>query len=371
MRWKRFYELLLLFQLSTLARPQTFRRRHRHSRRRSSPLQLESRDIFDDIIFGPGKDKKEGKGEKGNDKEKIPKKDINDDDHFPDIDKEPGKNKKPPGGDVPEKNKEVGKDKDDGAKDKNQQGNPNPNPNPNPKPVTKPAPISSAIPPSSSASSSSSLLPPSTPLASSSAAKATSSSTPPVSTAVSSLSSSSLKPSATAEPFNTVAGTNVNTEVSQNMVIGLSVIGGLLLLIVAFIFYVRYRRRQAITAALIAKSAAEFGNANAISPKDEKAALASGLVNSSSPGGGQPIGTFTVIATYSPSLPDELDLQTGDQVRVLHEYDDGWVQAMNLTQGGLKGVCPKFCLDMHGSKPGAQRQSKRKSSRYSMYYGGN
>ena len=55
---------------------------------------------------------------------------------------------------------------------------------------------------------------------------------------------------------------------------------------------------------------------------------------------------YTVISTYTPTLGDELEIQPGDKVSVLVEYDDGWCQGMNHTRGGSKGVFPRHCVDM-------------------------
>jgi hypothetical protein len=57
------------------------------------------------------------------------------------------------------------------------------------------------------------------------------------------------------------------------------------------------------------------------------------------------VGVFYVGATYTPTLSDEIDIQTGDQVEVLVEYDDGWCQGINLSRGNAKGVFPKHCID--------------------------
>jgi len=59
--------------------------------------------------------------------------------------------------------------------------------------------------------------------------------------------------------------------------------------------------------------------------------------------------TYTIIATYAQSMPsmdDELDIQLGDKVTILAEYDDGWVQGVNETRGGIKGTFPKHCVNM-------------------------
>lgn len=59
------------------------------------------------------------------------------------------------------------------------------------------------------------------------------------------------------------------------------------------------------------------------------------------------IGVFTVISTYTPTLSDELDIQPGDRVEILIEYDDGWCQGINLSRGNKKGVFPKHCADFY------------------------
>ncbi|KAK9762192.1 hypothetical protein K7432_012315 [Basidiobolus ranarum] len=55
--------------------------------------------------------------------------------------------------------------------------------------------------------------------------------------------------------------------------------------------------------------------------------------------------TYTVISTYTPTLGDELEVYPGDQVTVVVEYDDGWVQGINETRGRVKGVFPKHCIE--------------------------
>ncbi|CAO3653854.1 unnamed protein product [Mucor fragilis] len=60
-----------------------------------------------------------------------------------------------------------------------------------------------------------------------------------------------------------------------------------------------------------------------------------------------PIGTFTIISSYTQTLDDELYIQPGDQVQVYTEYDDGWCLGINLTRGGSRGVFPQHCLGDH------------------------
>ncbi|KAF1802448.1 hypothetical protein V8B55DRAFT_1480113 [Mucor lusitanicus] len=60
-----------------------------------------------------------------------------------------------------------------------------------------------------------------------------------------------------------------------------------------------------------------------------------------------PIGTFTIISSYTQTLDDELYIRPGDQVQVYTEYDDGWCLGINLTRGGCRGVFPQHCLGEH------------------------
>ncbi|GAA5804314.1 hypothetical protein HPULCUR_009801 [Helicostylum pulchrum] len=81
------------------------------------------------------------------------------------------------------------------------------------------------------------------------------------------------------------------------------------------------------------------------------------------------IGSFTVIATYIPTLSDELEIETGDQIDLIVEYDDGWCQGVNLSKGNTKGVFPRHCIDYatapsnHANNNDIER-SKRVSSMY-------
>jgi len=65
-----------------------------------------------------------------------------------------------------------------------------------------------------------------------------------------------------------------------------------------------------------------------------------------SPSGGVAEKLHNVVSTYSPTLGDELEIQPGDKVAIVIEYDDGWCQGINHSRGGTKGVFPKHCVDM-------------------------
>ena len=61
--------------------------------------------------------------------------------------------------------------------------------------------------------------------------------------------------------------------------------------------------------------------------------------------GPAPCRLMTVVARYTPNLPDELHVKLGDVVRVIAEYKDGWCFAQLLgTIDAPKGVVPLVCL---------------------------
>lgn len=57
-----------------------------------------------------------------------------------------------------------------------------------------------------------------------------------------------------------------------------------------------------------------------------------------------PLGTYTVVSTYNPSLEDEIYVLPGDIVQVYAEYDDGWCLGMNISRGNARGVFPKTSI---------------------------
>jgi hypothetical protein len=60
-----------------------------------------------------------------------------------------------------------------------------------------------------------------------------------------------------------------------------------------------------------------------------------------------PVLYQTVVArSYVPTLPDELTISTGETLRVLQEFDDGWSECMNST--GEVGMVPLECLGKQG-----------------------
>ncbi|THH28404.1 hypothetical protein EUX98_g5784 [Antrodiella citrinella] len=81
-----------------------------------------------------------------------------------------------------------------------------------------------------------------------------------------------------------------------------------------------------------------------------------------------------VKCTFIPTLPDELSITTGELVRVLGEFDDGWALCANTRND--QGVVPLECLDRSqlrhstssmgymGQGTGDWRMSRRASSLY-------
>jgi hypothetical protein len=139
------------------------------------------------------------------------------------------------------------------------------------------------------------------------------------------------------------SGKNVST------IIGASIGGALLVGLVAGLIIVRRKGSDA-------KGNAQSGTNGAGGQWDYKhsgggmdAAADYGGMSGTGAGllDGAPQGKiYAVISTYTPTLGDELEIQPGDKVSVLVEYDDGWCQGVNHTRGGLKGVFPKHCVDL-------------------------
>ncbi|KAI9289446.1 hypothetical protein BC943DRAFT_376709 [Umbelopsis sp. AD052] len=62
------------------------------------------------------------------------------------------------------------------------------------------------------------------------------------------------------------------------------------------------------------------------------------------------LGVYNVVSTYTPTLGDEIDIRSGDRIRVLVEYDDGWMLGENTSNGNAKGVFPRHCIDYPGNE---------------------
>lgn len=132
-------------------------------------------------------------------------------------------------------------------------------------------------------------------------------------------------------------------DMSSSAVIGLVSIGGVFALVAGLFAFSKRRKNKEITRNIMTTSAKAWEHQNSTYEKmDEET---------------NPIGSYTVIATYTPTLSDELDIQPGDRVTILVEFDDGWVQGINETRGGTKGVFPRHCVDMDHFAPNINKRS--------------
>ncbi|KAK3717982.1 hypothetical protein LTR37_005408 [Vermiconidia calcicola] len=66
-----------------------------------------------------------------------------------------------------------------------------------------------------------------------------------------------------------------------------------------------------------------------------------------------PNNVHRVQLDFKPSMEDELELISGQIVRMLHEYDDGWALCIRLDRS-QQGVCPRTCLSKLPVKPRPQ-----------------
>ncbi|CAG8502232.1 10831_t:CDS:2 [Dentiscutata erythropus] len=126
----------------------------------------------------------------------------------------------------------------------------------------------------------------------------------------------------------------VSDGASPIIVAGIASFGVVCVVVVGIFMVVSKRKRRELTDSIVATSATAWEKQNTFEELKEEEETP------------QPIGSYTVIDTYVPTLPDELDIQPGDKVTVLVVYDDGWVQGINETRGGVKGVFPQHCVNM-------------------------
>lgn len=141
----------------------------------------------------------------------------------------------------------------------------------------------------------------------------------------------------------------VNTgPLSSSAIGGLAAVGGVFVLVGGLFAFSQRRKNNEMTKSIVSSSAKAWEQQNSAYEVLEEEA--------------KPLGSYKVIATYSPTLADELDIQPGDTVTILVEYDDGWVQGINETRGGIKGVFPRHCVDMNRASNKANKNNKRSSS---------
>jgi len=134
---------------------------------------------------------------------------------------------------------------------------------------------------------------------------------------------------------------------SSQAIGGLAAVGGVFVLVGGLFAFSQRRKNKEMTKSIVSNSAKAWEQQNSAYEIMEEET--------------KPIGSYIVIATYTPTLADELDIQPGDTVTILVEYDDGWVQGINETRGGTKGVFPRHCVDMSHT-PNKTKNNKRSSS---------
>ncbi|KAG0299560.1 hypothetical protein BGZ98_009947 [Dissophora globulifera] len=142
--------------------------------------------------------------------------------------------------------------------------------------------------------------------------------------------------------------TTVPTKVSEKVLIGLGAAGGLLVCMLGMIALCRHRRKKNLAEALL-RQTAQFNHNNPYAKLSEPA-MGAKDIKSASPT--KPIGTYSVIAMYTPALADEIEIHVGDSVTILQEYDDGWCLGMNNSRSGIEGVFPRHCLEGHYGNAG-------------------
>lgn len=115
--------------------------------------------------------------------------------------------------------------------------------------------------------------------------------------------------------------------------------------------FCRHRKKKNLASALLQQTA-QFNNNNPYAKLPEPATPKESLPMTPT----KPLGTYNVVATYTPALADEIEIGLGDSVTILQEYDDGWCMGVNNTRNGIKGVFPRHCVEMgpyEGSQHGA------------------
>lgn len=75
---------------------------------------------------------------------------------------------------------------------------------------------------------------------------------------------------------------------------------------------------------------------------------------------------FRAIAAYAPAHADEIKLSPGDQVVILHAYDDGWVLGRNVTSNSV-GLLPRNFLMTEESLKGTDLNSPTPVSPNSVF----
>ena len=158
--------------------------------------------------------------------------------------------------------------------------------------------------------------------------------------------------SSAAGPEATRNDSDVPTGVSEKVFIGLGTVGGLVVFALGGLAFCRHRKKKNLATALLQQTA-QFNNNNPYAKLPEPAATPKESLPMTPT---KPLGTYNVVATYTPALADEIEIGLGDSVTILQEYDDGWCMGVNNSRGGIKGVFPRHCVEMgpyEGSQHGA------------------
>ncbi|KAG0026682.1 hypothetical protein BGZ81_006187 [Podila clonocystis] len=145
---------------------------------------------------------------------------------------------------------------------------------------------------------------------------------------------------------------SVPTGVSRQVLIGLGTVGGFFVFALGGLAFCRHRKKKNLATALLQQTA-QFNNNNPYAKLPEPAAAPKESLPMTPT---KPLGTYNVVATYTPALADEIEIGLGDSVTILQEYDDGWCMGVNNTRNGSKGVFPRHCVEMgpyEGSQHGA------------------
>ncbi|KAI7033220.1 hypothetical protein KC352_g47261, partial [Hortaea werneckii] len=87
-------------------------------------------------------------------------------------------------------------------------------------------------------------------------------------------------------------------------------------------------------------------------PEGKEGAKVDAAANASVDAAAQPAANnvHRVQLDFKPSMDDELELKSGQLVRVLHEYDDGWALCIRMDRS-QQGVAPRTCLSKMPVKP--------------------
>ncbi|OMH83526.1 hypothetical protein AX774_g2967 [Zancudomyces culisetae] len=67
-----------------------------------------------------------------------------------------------------------------------------------------------------------------------------------------------------------------------------------------------------------------------------------------------PLGPMKAIEAHNPELTDELELEVGQVVYIVGEFSDGWILAINKSDGENVGMVPRDCVFLSESQTNSQ-----------------